>query len=156
MPPAGTGRFVFRPWLVIACVLTCAVMSTGIVWLLAFAATPDPWNAIPFFAGLLGVPLAIRRALRISVVADDRGVRVKNYWRTRSLAWDDIAEVTGAWTTLGPTTPVPVIALVTRDRRLVRILATATDDKHKRALIRALKDCPEMRHVTFSLPGLGA
>jgi hypothetical protein len=86
----------------------------------------------------------MHRALRISVAADERGLAVKNYWRTFFLPWAEISEVRGAYETVGPL-PTPVIAFATSKRKLVRVVATA------RALVRQLKTCPELTNVPFNL-----
>jgi hypothetical protein len=150
VPADGSARFVFRPMSIIATELWDALLLTGTPWLISVAAVPEPWNGLPFLAGLLVIPLAMHRALRISVAADERGLAVKNYWRTFFLPWAEISEVRGAYETVGPL-PTPVIAFATSKRKLVRVVATATADKHKRALVRQLKTCPELTNVPFNL-----
>jgi hypothetical protein len=87
----------------------------------------------------------------VSVVADDEGLTVKNYWRTYVLAWKDITQVQGAMLAVGASAG-PVIAFLTTSGKLVKAEATLTMNKRKRLFIRALRGCHELDEVPFKLP----
>jgi hypothetical protein len=149
-PASGNVRFIFKPLGVVAGVVIVAVVVAAIPWLIAVAALPKPWRTLLFLAGLPLVLLAMHRALRVSVVADDAGLTVKNYWRTYVLPWGDITEVRGAMLSVGASVG-PVIAFRTVGGKLVRAEATITMDKRKRVFVRELKVCSELDGVPFNL-----
>jgi hypothetical protein len=147
----GSARFVFKPLGVIATELWIAFLSIVVPGGIALAAVPQAWRTPLFLAGVVLVPVAMHRALRVSVVADDEGLTVKNYWRTRTLPWADIAAVTAAMETVGVAL-ARVIAFRTTKHKLVKAVATATMEKRKRLFVRELKACPELENVPFNLP----
>jgi hypothetical protein len=150
-PASGNVRFVFKPLGVVAGLVFVAFVVTVTPWLIAVAALPEPWRTLLFLIGLPLVLLAMHRALRVSVVADDAGLTVKNYWRTYVLPWGDVTEVRGAMLPVGASA-APVIAFRTIGGKLVKAEATITMDKRKRVFVRELKACPELDEVPFNLP----
>jgi hypothetical protein len=150
-PADGSARFVFKPLGVIATELWIAFLSTVVPGWIALAAVPQGWRLPVFLVGVVLVPVAMHRAVRISVAADDEGLTVKNYWRTRTIPWGDIAAVTLAMETVGVAL-ARVIAFRTTNNTLVKAVATSTMDKGKRVLVRELKACPELENVPFNLP----
>jgi hypothetical protein len=157
VPPGGSVRFVFRPLSIIGTELCVAFITSAVFGGVAILGTaqnapiPEPWDSFLIVVWLPTIPLSMYRALRISVVADAHGLTVKNYWRTHVLRWADIKEVRGAIETVG-VLPTAVLAFDTSNKKVVKVIATATTDKHKRALVRQLKACPELTAVPFELP----
>jgi hypothetical protein len=150
-PASGGIRFVFKPLGVVASLVIVAFVVTAVPWSIAFAASPQPWATLLFFTGIPLILLAMHRAFRVSVVADDAGMTIKNYWRTYVLAWTDITEIRGAWLGVGASV-APVIAFCTTNSELVRAEATITMDKGKRVFVQELKACPELNGVPLNVP----
>jgi hypothetical protein len=94
-PTSGSIQFIFKPLGVVATQVFVAFVVTVTPWLIAVAALPEPSRRALVLVGFPLILLAMHRALRVSVVADEEGLTVKNYWRTYALAWADITEVRG-------------------------------------------------------------
>lgn len=93
-PASGSIRFIFKPVGMIAAEVFIAFVFTVVPWVIALGAVPEGWRGPLFLAGVPLVVLAMHRAFRVSVVADNEGLTVKNYWRTIVLPWSEIAAVT--------------------------------------------------------------
>ena len=117
---------------------------------------------LPSLPGRMGVDLLVpaillcvavaARSFRVRLAFDGQGLTVVNYWRTRRFRWDEVAEVTTAWSpdflsgrriairTYASPRPVPVQAgiLVGRDAE---------------AMIASLRAEAAGRGIPVSLPG---
>jgi hypothetical protein len=93
-----------------------ALMACVTAFGITAAALPHPWTLVPIGVGLATAVPAVRRSSRLSLVATDDRVVIKNYWRTYEFQWLDVAEVwIGAWS-VGASIQ-PAIAFRLRDGR---------------------------------------
>jgi len=80
----------------------------------------------------------IAQVLRVRVMVDQRGVQIRNLWRTRSLRWDEIDEFVGSTRRVGCPPPVRLAALHARLRSGEMVLIEAV-------LVPSLEEIPGRR-----------
>lgn len=81
LPRSMLGRFVL-------CV-SCSVWGSGIGGL----GVALVWPNAAWAGAFIGLAVGIYRGLSIRVVADDEGLKVRNAWRTRRIAWRDVSQI---------------------------------------------------------------
>lgn len=147
---AHGANIVFRSRGVIAEEAVIAFLCSFVGWGIASSVFPSPWVYLFLLFALAATALAVARAFRISVVMNQSGVVVKNYWRTFELAWTDISSIRSTWTTMGPF-PTRSLAIVSAKRRLfARVLASAGGKgERQRNLATMLRQRPELASIPF-------
>jgi hypothetical protein len=110
----------------------------------------DPaWRRVTVPLTLLGVLLFVLRAFRISLVLDDEGVEIKNYWRTSRFGWEDVVAIRAApvFTHIPNPYAAGPRAVVFETRRSGTIRSQATEGmKGRKPLVLGLLRARAYRH----------
>jgi Bacterial PH domain len=97
---------------------------------------------------LVVVLLFVLRAFRISLVLDEEGIEIKNYWRTKRFRWEDVAAIRAAPVlTRLPSYGGPPHAVVFETRTGGTIRSQATEGmKGRKTLVLGLLRARAYRH----------
>jgi hypothetical protein len=153
LPEERRGRDVFRSRFIIAQEAAITLILAFVGFGIAAAAAPAPGGELILVIGIFFTLFALRNAFRIAVVMDDSGVVVRNFWRAYDVSWQEITSVQDSWIVIGPL-PTRTLGLACeRNRRVVRVLASADSNRSRRELARQLGERPELAHARFDLRG---
>ena len=126
--------------------IVAAVSAVTVGGIAGFAVSGATRLAILLIAALGGV-LGVLRAQRLDFLLGDRGVIVRNYWRTYEFAWSDVELVRLAFLRVG-VVPQTAIAFFLRDQRPVLVQATPLGSTSRASAFDAIAEhVPPGTHV---------
>jgi len=119
-----------------ALTLLDGVLLGGLVVL----AVPDRWEWLAALAVAAGVAILAVRAWRIGLALGPAGLAVRNYWRSRHFAWDDVERLETGFRVPALRAPPALAVFPKRGRPFVVQASIRPSYRENKALLAVVRD----------------
>ena len=109
---------------------------------------PTALQGFVLILGIVCIPAASLRALRLSIDVDTSSLVVKNYWRTHRFSWPEVEEIRPVAVTVG--VPRRALGFQLHSGRLICAQGTRGPLRVRAAALAALRSYAEKSSVAIS------